>query len=226
MVQVETNNLVKLTDFCKHRYAGLVLFGVLVFVLSACGANATVTPFIAPHSPTSTPTPEFTAVWTNTPEASSTPEIITATPLIELPEFTATPEKTATTEPTIEPTIEPTSEGQSACTDAIQYIQDTTYPDNSSVIAGQAIEKQWLVENTGDCNWDSRYSLKLIEGYSALGATTEVPLFSVPAGTQVNITINFSAPYEAGIYQTAWQAYNPQGLAFGLPIYMLIQVEP
>ncbi|MEI7844576.1 MAG: NBR1-Ig-like domain-containing protein, partial [Chloroflexota bacterium] len=127
---------------------------------------------------------------------------------------------------TIEPTGTPLGELPAVCTDALQYIQDTTYPDGTYVSVGQPIEKQWLVQNSGDCDWNADYSLKLIDGYPALGAVSQIQLFPVPAGTQATISINFSAPYEAGTYQTAWQAYNAQGIPFGQPIYMLIQVTP
>jgi hypothetical protein len=94
------------------------------------------------------------------------------------------------------------------------------------VSPGQAIEKQWLVQNDGSCDWDELYRLKLVDGYPALGAASEMALFPARAGTKTMLSINFTAPLEAGTYRTVWQATNPQGIAFGAAIYMEVIVRP
>jgi hypothetical protein len=86
------------------------------------------------------------------------------------------------------------------------------------------VEKQWRVENNGSCNWDARYHVKLMDGFPPMGATGEQALYPARAGTQATLTIKFTAPLEAGIYRTAWQAYNPDGTAFGDAVYMQIVV--
>lgn len=86
------------------------------------------------------------------------------------------------------------------------------------------MEKQWRVENNGSCNWDARYRLKLMDGYIPLNATGEQALYPARAGTQATLTINFIAPLEAGTYRTAWQAYSPDGTAFGDAVYLEIIV--
>ena len=103
-------------------------------------------------------------------------------------------------------------------------MQDLNYPDGTLVSARQSIEKQWLVENNGSCDWDGRYSLRLLDGYTALEAPGEIRLGPVQAGSQLTITINFTAPSILGPYRTAWQAYNPDGIAFGDAIYMEVIV--
>ena len=40
------------------------------------------------------------------------------------------------------------------------------------------------------------------------------------------LRIVFIAPLEAGTYRSAWQAYNPQGVAFGDPFYIEFAVSP
>jgi hypothetical protein len=82
------------------------------------------------------------------------------------------------------------------------------------------------VQNQGTCDWDSRYRLKLVNGFPALGAPEEMALFPARAGTQAILTIKFTAPQEPGSYHTYWQAYNPAGSPFGEAIYMVILVQP
>ena len=122
------------------------------------------------------------------------------------------------------PTIAPTSTLNSGeCINSLRFISDLTVPDNSFVTYGSTIDKQWLIENNGTCNWDSTYRLKHIGG-AALGAPEEIALYPARAGTQATIQIIFIAPFTDGIYESAWQAFDPEGIAFGNPVYIRINV--
>jgi hypothetical protein len=59
---------------------------------------------------------------------------------------------------------------------------------------------------------------------NALGAVEEQALYPARAGTQAVIRILFQAPDEPGVYRSAWEAVDPEGNAFGDPIYIEIQV--
>ncbi|MBI2757943.1 MAG: hypothetical protein HYX49_04615 [Chloroflexi bacterium] len=111
------------------------------------------------------------------------------------------------------------------CTDILTYIQDLTIPDDTAVAPGQTIDKQWLVTNSGSCNWDARYRLKLITG-DAMSASTEQALYPARAGSQATLRIIFTAPSDAGTYRSAWQAFGPNNEAFGDVIYIQINVTP
>ena len=111
------------------------------------------------------------------------------------------------------------------CTNQLTFVQDLTIPDGTVLAPGAPIDKQWLVANSGSCNWDSRYRLKPIGG-EVLGAPTEQALYPAKAGTQATLRISFTTPLEAGIHQTAWQAFGPDGIAFGDPVFMQIVVQP
>jgi len=106
-----------------------------------------------------------------------------------------------------------------ACQDNLSFVSDVTIPDGSEVEANSTMDKRWEVENSGGCNWDERYRLRLISGDS-LGAEEEQMLFPARSGTQVTLRIVFQAPVEPGIYRSAWQAYNPDGQAFGDPVFI------
>jgi len=93
------------------------------------------------------------------------------------------------------------------------------------VAPGEGLDKRWLVENNGTCNWDQGYRLKLVAGPD-LGAATEQGLYPARSGTQATIRIVFAAPAEAGAYRSAWQAYSPDGQSFGDPVFIDIQVGP
>lgn len=181
-----------------HRFIpSRFLFAVILILvsLSACSPATTPTPFIPPTA--QQPLIEPTLIIQPTRQVV----IVQSTPL-----------------PTILPTVDPQD-----CTNNLSFLSDVTIPDNSFVTFGASMDKQWLVENSGTCNWDSSYSLRHLGG-AALGAPEEVMLFPARAGTQATIQIIFTAPYTDGVYESAWQAYDPEGDPFGDPIYIRITV--
>lgn len=110
------------------------------------------------------------------------------------------------------------------CSDNLTYLEDQTIPDGSVVQAGGVLDKRWLVENSGTCNWDSSYRLKLMVG-PAMGIEAEQALYPGRSGTQISIRLVFTAPDEPGAYRSAWQAYNQLNEAFGDPIFIDIIVQ-
>jgi hypothetical protein len=111
------------------------------------------------------------------------------------------------------------------CTDGLHFVADVTIPDNTVVAPGNILDKQWLVQNSGDCNWDARYRLRLISG-TALGASPEQALYPARSGSQANIRILFTAPQEAGEYVSEWQAFSANGIPFGESFFIKIDVQP
>lgn len=136
---------------------------------------------------------------------------VNATPLMQV---------TPTPPPTPEVITLPTLE----CSNILTFLEDLTIPDGTLVRPGEALDKRWLVQNNGTCNWNERYRLKLIAG-SALGVPEEQALYPARSGTQAIIRILFTATDQPGLQRSAWQAFSPQGEAFGDPIYIEIFVE-
>ena len=110
------------------------------------------------------------------------------------------------------------------CEDNLVFLEDVTIPDGTVVLPGEEIDKRWLVQNAGSCNWDDRYRVNLVGGAS-LNATSAQALFPARSGTDVEIQIIFTAPDEPGIYRSAWQAFNQNEVAFGDEFYIEIVVE-
>ncbi len=111
-----------------------------------------------------------------------------------------------------------------ACIAGLTFLDDLTIPDGSSVSPGTLLDKRWLVENSGSCNWNQSYRLKIIAGPD-LGAPNEQALYPARSGTQAVIRIAFIAPAEPGAYRSAWQAFSPQGEPFGDPFFIEIIVQ-
>ena len=120
------------------------------------------------------------------------------------------------------PTIILTTSPQE-CVSDLNFVSDVTLPDNTFVTYGSTMDKQWLVENSGTCNWDASYRLRHLGG-AVLGAPEEVMLYPAKAGTQATLQIVFTAPFTDGVYESAWQAFDPQGNPFGDPVYIRVTV--
>ena len=111
------------------------------------------------------------------------------------------------------------------CTDNLTFLNDLTYPDGTVVLPGASMDKQWLVQNSGSCDWDQRYHLRFVGG-DLLGAPEELPLYPARVGARVTLSVALVAPSAAGSYQSAWQAAAPDGTLFGDTVYVLITVAP
>jgi len=111
------------------------------------------------------------------------------------------------------------------CSNNLEFVSDVTIPDGTTVSVGSTVDKQWLVNNSGSCDWDSSYRLKWTGG-DPLGAAQEQIIYPARAGTQATLRILFPAPAAEGTYESSWQAYGSNGIAFGDPIYMKIVTTP
>jgi hypothetical protein len=114
---------------------------------------------------------------------------------------------------------------KSDCSNSLAYLKDLTIADGSTFSPGEKIDKRWLIENQGTCNWDARYSLRFTGG-QPMDALTEQSLIPALAGSQAMVRIIFTAPNEPGKYRSAWQAYSPDSKAFGDPFFIEIEVLP
>jgi hypothetical protein len=136
-----------------------------------------------------------------------------------------------TQQPTLTPTLaapaavtSPRSTPLIACKDNLTFVNDQTIPDGTQVSPNSTLDKRWEVENSGTCNWDELYHIRLIGG-PELGAAPVQSLFPARSGTRVIIRILMTAPAEPGSYHSAWQAYNPADEPFGDPFFIDIVVK-
>jgi hypothetical protein len=172
-----------------------------IYLASACSPLPTPTPFIPPTAPAQLIEPTLII------QPTQQIVVVQTTPL-----------------PTV---IIPTSTTNPAdCINNLTFLEDLTIPDGTFITYGATIDKQWLVQNSGTCNWNSEYRLRYIGG-AQLGAPDEIAIYPAKSGTQAIIQITFTAPFTDGEYASAWQAFDPNGLAFGDPIFLrIIAISP
>ena len=163
------------------------------------------------------------SLWACAPQTTSTPfrPPTDAPPTQPLPTTTPIP-ALFTPAPTVTVTVTATA---GPCINVLSFVDDVTVEDGTSFLPSASIDKQWLVQNSGTCNWDETYRLKWVGG-DPMGAAQEQSLYPARAGTQATLRVTFTAPAESGSYESAWQAVDPNGNFFGDLVFIKIVVAP
>jgi len=109
-------------------------------------------------------------------------------------------------------TVDLLAETPSAACDHVEFVADVTYPDNTTVEAGEKITKTWRVKNIGDCAWDSTYRLVFVRGEQMDGASpAEIVTDPIAPGGTADLSIKLTAPTINGTHWGVWQIYNGDG---------------
>jgi hypothetical protein len=198
----------------------VVILTVVVNLLYACGPTVPVEPTINVNAIHTFAAETVIAEFTQTARAVPPTSAVTATEAASAtPEGTAVP--TNTTVPTNNP-FEATPTGI-ICDDA-KWIEDVTVPDGTQMTPGQDFVKTWKVRNTGSCTWGSGYTL--IHGYDEkMEGIAEGLAGAVAPGEEVEVSVRFKAPANAGEHRSYWRMQNASGSAFGEFLYVTIVVR-
>jgi hypothetical protein len=191
----------------------------------------------SPSPASSEPTPDVAAIRTSAAgtvvaQFTLTAAIFTPTPALPTETQAAetaalTPEQTVTvTQPFAQ--VTDASGTTIALCDLLGYdpsTVDVNVPDNTTMSPGQDFIKTWRVKNNGSCPWDPDYEL-VYAGYADQMSGQFQPLTEVvQPGQEVELTIQFQAPDEPGVYLSAWVMSNPAGVTFPEPIYVKVIVQ-
>jgi len=97
-----------------------------------------------------------------------------------------------------------------------QFIADVTIPDGTVVAPGSTFTKTWRLENIGSCTWNTSYSAAFVSG-DQLGAPATLAMpASVAPGSNVDISVNLTAPSAAGHYRGNWKLRTDTSTLFGV----------
>ena len=206
----------------KLKLAAATLISALLIV--ACGS---------PGAPTE-PTPDVALVRTSAAgtvvsQFTLTAAAFTPTPSIPTnttaPQATAPPAGTATaTSPVVAQVTNASGTPEDLC-DSLAYVADVNVPDNTVMSPGQDFIKTWRVRNNGICEWGAGYVLAYA-GYTDQMSGQFVALTDVvQSGEEVEVSVQFKAPSQAGTYLSAWQMRNPAGVTFEEIIFVKIVVQ-
>lgn len=205
----------------------LKLIALTIFIamlIVACGS---------PEAPIE-PTPDVALVRTSAAGTVVSQFTLTAaafTPIPAIPTNTSVPEatvpaaSTATATGAVIAQVTNSSGTPEALCDSLAYVADVNVPDNTVMAPGQDFIKTWRVKNNGICEWGAGYVLAYA-GYSEQMSGQFVALTDVvQSGEEVEVSVQFKAPSQAGTYLSAWQMRNPAGVTFEEIIFVKIVVQ-
>jgi len=192
----------------------LLLLGLLI---SACGGSeAEATPTLSVDAIQTIAVATFSggltqtaiAAPTNTPIPTSTPSLAISLPTLA----------NVTPFGTISIGLTPIA----AC-NGLAYVNDVTIPDNTPMTPGETFTKTWKVRNSGTCAWDAGFKFAFTGGDAMGGVTYTLPQ-SVPANTQIDISIAMTTPNKTGSLQGNWRMSTAAGQFFGDEVTVVILI--
>jgi hypothetical protein len=157
----------------------------------------------------------------NPPQSAT--EILTAAPQADA-SAAATQPSAVTEVPGATDTPVPDVAGPGECTFNAIFVKDVTIPDGTVLGPGAAFVKVWRMRNSGTCTWETGTQLVFSSG-DQMGGPSDVPVTApVAPGSEVDISVNLTAPSAPGTYQGKWQLRNQKGVFFGNAIWVKIVV--
>jgi hypothetical protein len=180
----------------------------------------------------SAPTPDVMIIQTSAAQTVVANFTLTAaafTPTSQPLPATDTPEPTTTTGGSAQtPTLLPGGvTATPVLCDALIYDAatiDVNVPDNTEMQLGQEFVKTWLVKNNGSCTWGAGYKLIFSSGDKLSGVAQPFSAVVAP-GQEVEVSVNFKAPTQAGVFVSSWQMANAGGTPFPRTFYAKIVVK-
>jgi hypothetical protein len=115
-------------------------------------------------------------------------------------------------QPTLPPAPPTSTPVPGGCADGMEFLADVTVPDGTIFGLNEPFIKTWRVRNAGSCNWTG-YHVVFADG-EPMG-TMDQPIEDVPAGEELEISVEMTAPGGAGNYTGRWQVQSPGGAVLG-----------
>lgn len=103
------------------------------------------------------------------------------------------------------------------------FVADVTLPDDTAVQPGATFIKTWRVRNSGTLPWGQGYTLNFVRG-TAMTNAVSIPVPSVPASGEAQLSVSLTAPTTPGTYYSDWRLRDAAGQLFGAVFWLRIVV--
>lgn len=115
--------------------------------------------------------------------------------------------------------------GANGCVLAATFLQDVTVPDGTAIRAGSTFTKTWRMKNTSSCDWGEGYTIAFVND-TPMSAASSAPVRPTPSNANADVSVELTAPAQAGVYTSTWRLQDPAGQPFGNVVYLVIRVQP
>ena len=96
------------------------------------------------------------------------------------------------------------------------FVSDVTIADGSYIAPGNTFIKTWRIRNNGTTTWTTNYKLVFVSGTQMASVSSVNLPYTVAPGQTVDISVQMTAPTEAGSYKSEWMLVNESGTRFGV----------
>ena len=195
----------------------IMLASGMALVLAACGGGG------------EEPTPTLSVEQVQTQAVATFASDQTATAMAmptDTPTATETASPTVTNTPAATNTLAATAAGvvpTSSCF-GLRYVADVTIPDNTEMAPGESFTKTWRVRNSGSCAWEQGFRFRFVGGETMAGSAVTLGS-AVQPGSETELSVDLTAPSEAGTYRGNWRMTNSTGAYFGDEVFVQIVVS-
>ena len=105
-----------------------------------------------------------------------------------------------------------------------RFVRDVTFPDGTSVQPGSIFLKTWRIRNDGPHSWPDKVVLTCAGGDSLSAVDVALPVDSLSAGSEAEITLQLSAPERTGRHVAYFRMKTSEGVYFGQRLWADIRV--
>ncbi len=110
------------------------------------------------------------------------------------------------------------------CNLSAAFITDISVPDGTLVQPGASFVKTWRMRNNSPCDWPAGYRLAFDSGEPMGKTSLSAPLVAIGRGQDFDVTVEFLAPRQSGVYTSTWRLRDAAGNTFGNRVYVAIKV--
>lgn len=110
------------------------------------------------------------------------------------------------------------------CSNEAELVEQTSDPAATTMAPDAEFTVSWTLRNEGDCTWDRTYRLIFVEGERMDSSRTSRLRTEVEPGESVTLSVDLTAPAEAGSHSGTWQLRAPDGDSFGPELGVEIEV--
>lgn len=96
------------------------------------------------------------------------------------------------------------------------FVSDVTIADGTYIAPGSTFIKTWRIRNNGTTTWTTNYRLVFVSGTQMASQSSVNLPYNVGPGQTVDISVQMTAPTEAGSYKSSWMLVNESGTQFGV----------
>jgi hypothetical protein len=90
-----------------------------------------------------------------------------------------------------------------------------TISDGTVFQPGDTFEKSWTLRNQGDCDWNTSYAFRFIEGNQMSGESSIKVSSVIEPNETVTFIVHLTAPSAAGDYTGVWRLFSDDGEELG-----------